>query len=250
MEFIRPERPVILITGASGSIGQAIARELAASDRTLILVGGRHRERLDELHNELLPQCGRVGSYQLDLARREGLEKLSRSVEELYGNVDILINCAGVGQTGLFTEISPTEWEEQIKVNLSAAAWLSRLLLPHMIRQHWGRIINIASIWGETGASMEVAYSTAKAGLIGFTRALAKEVGPSGITVNSVSPGVIDTPMNVAHTPDELKRLADETPLGRIGTGKDVAGVVAFLLSESADFITGADIPVNGGLYI
>lgn len=163
------------------------------------------------------------------------------------GGIDILINNAGIAHIGLFTDLTDYEWRRLCDTNLSSAIYLSRETSKYMIRQHSGSIVNIGSVWGRAGASCEVAYSATKAGLRGFTRALAKELGPSGITVNCIEPGVIDTEMNAALDDATRSALTDETPLGRLGTVADVAAAVQFLTSSEASFITGQIIGVDGG---
>ena len=162
----------------------------------------------------------------------------------------MLVNNAGIAEQSLFTDITDEMWHKMIETNLSGAFYCSRAVLKYMINRKCGKIINISSIWGETGGSCEVHYSSAKAGLIGMTKALAKEVGLSGITVNCVSPGVILTDMTSHFDEDTMNELKNETPLNKIGTPQDVAGAVSFLASPDADFITGQDLAVNGGMNI
>ena len=169
---------------------------------------------------------------------------------ERLGGIDILINNAGVCSVGLITDLSLSEWNRIFNVNMTAAFLYSKEILPQMINKKWGRIINISSIWGQVGASCEVAYSASKAALIGFTRALAKEVGPSGITVNVISPGVIDTDMNAHLSADDMAALKDETPLMRVGEPLEIARTALFLSEDGGDFITGQLIGVNGGFVI
>ena len=166
------------------------------------------------------------------------------------GGVDVIVNNAGISKIGLFTDMSESDVRELISCDLEGAMLVSKAAIPSMVRQHKGFIVNISSMWGVTGASCEVAYSAAKAGLIGFTKALAKELGPSGITVNCVAPGVIDTEMNKALDKETVAELCEETPLGRIGTVRDVAEAVLFLASDKASFITGEVLNVNGGFVI
>ena len=174
-------------------------------------------------------------------------------VDEVFsqiGGVDLLVNNAGIADINLLTDLSNERIERIISVNLTGAIFTTKAVLPHMVRKKSGNIINISSMWGETGASCEAVYSGAKAGLIGFTKAMAKEVGPSGIRVNCVTPGVIMTEMNKALDEETLNCLKDETPLCKIGTPEDVANAVEFLISEKASFITGEVLKVNGGLVI
>ena len=173
-----------------------------------------------------------------------------KNAVSVAGEVDILINNAAVSSFSLLTDLSSSEWENLVSLNMTAPFLYCREALPHMIRNKWGRIINIVSMWGETGASCEAAYSATKAGLIGLTKALAKEVGPSFVTVNAVSPGLIDTEMNARLSPEDRSALIEETPLSRIGSVEDVANAVLFLASDESSFITGDVLRVNGGFLI
>ena len=167
------------------------------------------------------------------------------AVRDAVGAVDILVNNAAISRFGLITDLSEAEWDEMMAVNLKSVFLLSRAFLPDMIRRQSGRIINVSSIFGAVGGSCEVAYSAAKAGVIGFTKALAKEVGPSGIQVNCIAPGVIDTAMNARLSAEDLAALRDETPLGRLGTPEDVANLALFLAADK--FITGEVLHIGGG---
>ncbi|MBQ8163897.1 MAG: 3-oxoacyl-ACP reductase FabG [Clostridia bacterium] len=167
-----------------------------------------------------------------------------------FGSVDVLINNAGISEFSLFTDISDTMWENMINTNLSSAFYASRAVLPHMINKKSGVILNVASMWGEVGASCEVHYSVSKAGLIGLTKALAKEVGLSGIRVNCVSPGLIETDMTSHLSNEDKQSLIDETPLNRIGKPEDIADALFYLASDDASFITGQVLSVNGGFII
>ena len=164
--------------------------------------------------------------------------------------VDVLVSNAGIAQQKLFTDITPEEWQRMLDVNLTGAFNLCQLALPGMIRRKAGRILTVSSMWGQTGGSCEVHYSAAKAGLIGLTKALAKEEGPSGITVNCVAPGVIDTDMMASFTAEDKAALAEETPVGRLGTAEEVAKLLLYLAGEDAGYITGQVFGVNGGLVI
>ncbi len=164
-----------------------------------------------------------------------------------FGRVDVLVNNAGVAQQKLFTDITDDDWRMMMDTHLTGAFNTCRTVLPGMISRRYGRIINVGSIWGQVGASCEVHYSAAKAGLIGLTKALAKEVAPSGVTVNCICPGVIETDMLSSFTPDDLAVLAQETPVGRLGTPQDIARTILWLADEQSSFITGQIIGVNGG---
>ena len=169
---------------------------------------------------------------------------------QALGRVDVLVSNAGIAQQKLFTDITPEEWQRMLDVNLTGAFNLCQLALPGMIRRKAGRILTVSSMWGQTGGSCEVHYSAAKAGLIGLTKALAKEEGPSGITVNCVAPGVIDTDMMASFTAEDKAALAEETPVGRLGTAEEVAKLLLYLAGEDAGYITGQVFGVNGGLVI
>ncbi|MGM9667955.1 MAG: elongation factor P 5-aminopentanone reductase [Eubacteriales bacterium] len=234
----------VLVTGGTRGIGRAVAEAfLKRGDRVLFLY------RKSEEQAEELRQLGAVG-YRCDLSDLSALKETCKRILEEEGSVQVLVNNAGIAQFSLLHEVTDEMWEAVRSVNYDAPFYLTRAFLPGMIRQKYGRILNISSMWGQVGASCEVAYSAAKAGVIGFTKALAKEVGPSGITVNCIAPGVVDTEMNAGLSGDALKELKEETPLGRLGTPLDVAKACIFLSSEDGDFITGQVLGVNGGLVI
>ena len=173
-----------------------------------------------------------------------------QAVQQQFGHIDVLVCNAGIARQGLLTDFSPADWRQMMSVNLDGTFYCCRSVLPGMIRRQSGCIITTSSIWGITGASCEVPYSAAKAGIIGLTRALAKEVGPSGIRVNCIAPGVIDTEMNGNLTPEVMAQLREETPLGTIGTPKQVADLALYLAGEGASFLTGQVISPNGGFLI
>ena len=191
-----------------------------------------------------------ITAVQCDVASRASCELAFRAAEQALGRVDVLVSNAGIAQQKLFTDITPEEWQHMLDVNLTGAFHLCQLALPGMIRRKAGRILTVSSMWGQTGGSCEVHYSAAKAGLIGLTKALAKEEGPSGITVNCVAPGVIETDMMAAFTAEDKAALAEETPVGRLGTADEVAKLLVFLAGEDAGYITGQVFGVNGGLVI
>jgi len=191
-----------------------------------------------------------ITAVQCDVASRASCELAFRTAEQALGRVDVLVSNAGIAQQKLFTDITPEEWQHMLDVNLTGAFHLCQLALPGMIRRKAGRILTVSSMWGQTGGSCEVHYSAAKAGLIGLTKALAKEEGPSGITVNCVAPGVIDTDMMAAFTAEDKAALAEETPVGRLGSADEVAQLLVFLAGEGAGYITGQVFGVNGGLVI
>ena len=234
----------VLVTGGTRGIGRAVAEAfLQRGDRVLFLY------RKSEEQAEELRQLGAVG-YRCDLSDLSALKETCKRILAEEGSVQVLVNNAGIAQFSLLHEVTDEMWEAVRSVNYDVPFYLTRAFLPGMIRQKYGRILNISSMWGQVGASCEVAYSAAKAGVIGFTKALAKEVGPSGITVNCIAPGVVDTEMNAGLSGDTRKELKEETPLGRLGTPLDVAKACIFLSSEDGAFITGQVLGVNGGLVI
>lgn len=239
-----------LITGASGGIGSAVAKKLADSGYALALLYNKNVDAASRLRDEIRHSGCDAEIFKADIASSSEVGAAVDAAMREFGHIDVLVNNAGTAEQKLFTDISDSDWNRMISTNLSGVFYTCRAVLPGMISKKRGRIINITSMWGEVGASCEVHYSAAKAGVIGLTKALAKELGPSGITVNAVSPGVIKTSMLSDFTEDDLSALADETPLGRLGTPGDVAEAVAFLASDDAAFITGQILGVNGGFVI
>jgi 3-oxoacyl-[acyl-carrier protein] reductase len=240
----------VFITGGSRGIGRAAAR-LFAREGWRVAVGCQTgREQAKELCR-LLQQQGCDCCYVSgDVADREQVGRMFDEIEARLGTVDALINNAGFALQKLFQDTEPGEWERMLAVTLTGAYHCCRRALPGMLHQKRGSIVNVSSIWGITGASCETAYSAAKAGLIGLTKALAKEVGPSGIRVNCVAPGVIDTDMCAGFSEQTLQLLREEIPLCRIGTPQEAAEAIVFLASERASFITGQLLSPNGGMVI
>ena len=236
----------VLISGGDRGIGAAAARAFYAAGYRVAVFYHTNAEAAAALQKELPG----VLAVQCDVASRASCELAFRAAEQALGRVDVLVCNAGIAQQKLFTDITPDEWQHMLDVNLSGAFHLCQLVLPGMIRRKAGRILTVSSMWGQTGGSCEVHYSAAKAGLIGLTKALAKEEGPSGITVNCVAPGVIDTDMMAAFTAEDKAALAEETPVGRLGSADEVARLLVFLASEDAGYITGQVFGVNGGLVI
>lgn len=241
---------VAVITGAGKGIGRAVALRLAQDGYKIAVCYKNSKSASENTVSEIISKGGAAKAFSLDITDSQNVNSVIAEIEKNFGEIDVLVNNAGIAEQSLFTDITDEMWQKMIDTNLSSAFYCSRAVLPFMIHRKKGKIINIASIWGETGGSCEVHYSAAKAGIIGMTKALAKEVGPSGITVNCVSPGVILTDMTAHFDADTMNGLKDETPLGRIGTPEDIAGAVSFLASAVASFITGQDIAVNGGMNI
>ena len=234
----------ILITGGTGAIGSAIAAEFAATDDVVFTYNTR-AEQAQTLCERL--HCAAV---QMDAADRESVERAVAQVLRDYGHIDVLVNNAGISQIKLFGDITPQDWDRMLAVNLTGCFNTCHAVLRHMIARKSGAIVNVSSVWGVHGASCEVHYSAAKAGVIGLTKALAKEVGASGVTVNCVAPGVINTDMVQVLGQETLDELVKETPLGRLGTPEDIAYAVAFFASERAGFITGQVLTADGGFIV
>ncbi len=238
----------VLVTGASGGIGSAVALELARRGWRVALQYRSNREAAVRLEEEICRQGGMARVYGADLTDEAQVDALFSAAEKDFGFLEGLVNTAGVAWKGLFTDMSLSDWRGVMDADLTSVFLCCRRALPPMIRQKRGSIVNVSSMWGEVGASCEAAYSAAKAGVIGLTKALAKEEGPSGIRVNCLAPGVIDTPMNGDLSPEDLAALREETPLERTGTPEEAARAAAFLLEE--EFLTGQVLGVNGGLVI
>ncbi len=235
-----------LVTGASGGIGSEIARCLDRDGFEVLLHYNRAREHAAGLSDEL----GGAPFFRADFENPSEIESMFSEIDEAHGGVDLLVNNAGLAYYGLLTDMKPEDWRRLFAVNVDGAYHCCRLAIPNMVRRKSGKIINIASVWGLCGASCETAYSAAKSALIGFTKALAKELGPSGITVNCVAPGVIMTGMLDSLADEEIDSLRTQTPLGVLGKPSDVAELVSFLASDKAGFITGQVISPNGGFVI
>lgn len=236
-----------IVTGASRGIGRAVAKRLARDGFSLALIYKNSADKAAELAEEL--ECD-AKIYKCDISESNSVNNTVEKIIEDFSGVFLLVNNAGIAQQKLFTDITDRDWQEMLSVNLSGAFYFSRAVLPYMIRNKSGKIINIASMWGETGGSCEVHYSAAKAGIIGMTKALAKETGLSGITVNAVSPGAVKTDMLSSFSEQELDLLQNDIPLNRLATAEDIANAVAFLASGEADYITGQVLSVNGGIVI
>ena len=235
----------VLITGGSRGIGRAMVELFSSRSYSVAFT----YKSSDSEASELAKRTGAL-AIKADSASEADVLNAVKMVTEKLGNPEILINNAAVSSFSLFTDLSLEDWRRTFSVNLDGAFLYSKATLPSMIRNGFGRIINISSMWGITGSSCEVHYSASKAALIGMTKALAKEVGPSGVTVNCIAPGVIDTDMNKSLSKEDMAALIDETPLMRIGSPSEIAETALFLAGDGASFITGAVINVSGGYII
>lgn len=240
----------VLITGASRGIGAATARAFARDGWNVGVNWNNSEEQAAALVRELLGQGANAVAVRADVADAQQVRAMVAAVNARFGSIDVLVNNAGIAQQKLFTEITGEDWDRMFDVTVKGMYHCAQAVARQMINNHAGVIINVSSIWGIAGASCEVHYSAAKAAVIGFTKALAKELGLSGIRVNCVAPGVVDTEMNAALTPETMEQLREDTPLGVVGTGDDIAGLIHFLASEKAGFITGQVISPNGGYVI
>ena len=234
----------VLINGASRGIGKACVYEFIRNGDRVFLNYNKSKDEAEKIAAE----TGAI-PVKADVSVSDEVKRMKEIVSG-YGKLDVIINNAGISQTKLFTDITESDWDIMFDVNVKGMYNVTHAFIGDMISAKKGKIINISSMWGVTGGSCEVHYSAAKAAVIGFTKALAKEMGPSNINVNCIAPGVIDTDMNAHLTDDDIEELKNETPLMRIGTPRDVAKTALFLASEDAGFITGQVINVDGGMVI
>jgi 3-oxoacyl-[acyl-carrier protein] reductase len=235
-----------LVTGATGGIGWAIAEALHAQGAQ-VAISGTRAERLDELATKL---GSRVHALPCDLRDRAAVVKLGEDAEKALGQIDILVNNAGITHDNLFMRMKDEEWDDVIAVNLTSVFILTRGILRNMMRRRSGRIVNIASISGVLGNPGQGNYAASKAGLVGMTKSLAREVSSRGITANCISPGFISTPMTDALTPKQVEAIAGAIPAAKFGKPEDVAAVVVFLASDEAGYVTGETVHVNGGMVM
>lgn len=243
-------KKVALVTGSSRGIGRAVAYRLAQDGYAVCVNYVERRDKAEELVALLRKDGCEAMAVQADVAERAAVDAMVRRVEETFGGVTLLVNNAGVAGQAQFQDVTDELWDRYFSVNLNGARNTIQAVLPHMLHEKSGCIINISSIWGQHGASCEVTYSCTKHALIGLTRSLAMELAPSGIRVNCVAPGVIDTDMVRVLGEQTLKELAGQTPLGRLGTPEDIAHAVAYLASDRADFVTGQVLAVDGAFIL
>ena len=238
----------VLITGATGDIGSAIAFAFAKNGYNTALHTMSKPEKAQKLADELCNSFKVKTSWvQADLTCEEQVDKMFAKLQQDFGKIDILINNAGVSLISMLCDTTVENWDKIHDVNVKSTFLCSKKACENMIHNKWGRIINISSIWGNVGASCEVAYSSSKAAVIGFTKALAKELAPSGITVNCICPGIIETKMNSHLSQHDIKQICDEIPVGRVGKPQEVAHAVVFLAHEHSSYITAEVLNVNGG---
>lgn len=241
-------KKTIIVTGGSRGIGEAIVKELAKEGYNIILNYNKSEEKAKKIQEESTKNGHNVEIFKADVSKRGEVKKLINYTISKYQNIDVIINNAGISQTKLFTDITEEDWRTMINTNLTSAFYMCQETMPNMIHNKKGCIINISSIWGTTGASCEVHYSIAKAGMDGLTKALAKEVGPSNIRVNSIAPGIIETDMNKNISQEDKDEIISEIPLGRIGSASSIAKAVKWLIED--EYVTGQIISINGGWNI
>ncbi len=240
---------VALVTGASQGIGRTCALRLA-KDGATVVVAARNHEKLDELVAEITAASGTAAAFALDVADEEQIKATAKAVIAQFGKVDILVNNAGITRDQLVMRMKRTDWDAVLQTNLTSAYLCIQAVIGSMLKQRWGRIINITSVFGQMGQAGQANYSASKAGLIGLTMAIAREVGSRNITCNAIAPGFIETAMTAVLSEEFKQTAVKQIPLGRVGSPDDVASAVAFLASNEASYITGHVLNVNGGMLM
>jgi 3-oxoacyl-[acyl-carrier protein] reductase len=240
---------VALVTGASQGIGRACAKELAKAGATLALAA-RNQDNLNELAQEIAAAGGTAAAFAMDVADEEQIKSGIKSAIGQFGKIDILVNNAGITRDQLVMRMKRADWDSVLNTNLTSAFVTIQQVIPSMLKQRWGRIVNITSVFGQTGQAGQANYAASKAGLIGLTMAIAREVASRSITCNAVAPGLIETAMTSGLSDDFKQNAMKMIPLGRVGTPDDVARAVRFLASDEASYITGHVLNVNGGMLM
>ena len=240
---------VALVTGASQGIGRACALALAQAG-TQVALAARNQEKLAEVSAEIAAAGGEASIFALDIASEESIQSCAKAVLAHYGKVEILVNNAGITRDGLMLRMKRADWDAVLSTNLTGAFLLTQAVLSSMLKARWGRIVNITSVVGETGQAGQANYAASKAGLIGLTKSLARELASRNITANAVAPGYIETPMTEVLNEQQRAAMMTQIPLARAGTPEDIAQAVAFLASDAASYITGHVLDVNGGMYM
>lgn len=240
---------IALVTGASQGIGRACALELAKAGATVALAA-RNVEKLGEVAAEIAAAGGTAQAFALDVSSEDSIKECAKAVIAQFGAVHILVNNAGITRDILALRMKKKDWDDVLMTNLTGAFLLTQAVMSSMVKGRWGRIINITSVVGETGQAGQANYAASKAGLIGLTKSLARELASRTVTVNAIAPGYIETAMTAVLTDDQKNAMTQHIPLGRVGTDMDIAHAVAFLASEAAGYITGHTLDVNGGMYM
>ena len=240
---------IALVTGAAQGIGRAVALELSKSGATLALAD-INEVKLAQVAAEIEAAGGQAAAFRIDVSNEESIEAGAKAVLERFGKVEILVNNAGITRDRLMLRMKRADWDLVLDINLTGAFLLTQALLSPMLKNRWGRIVNMASVVGRAGQAGQVNYAASKAGLIGLTRSMAREFASRGITVNAVAPGFIETPMTAVLTEEQSAAMLAQIPLGRRGTDRDIAQAVRFLASDDASYITGHVLDVNGGMFM
>lgn len=236
-----------LVTGAAGGIGSEISKLLAKNGFEVALCCNSSLEECEKLKYEIEKDGGKAHVFCGDISKESDVLRIKKEVDVKMGSIDVLVNNAGMAEQKMLWDISEADWDKMFGVNTKSVFLMCREFARDMVSFKYGRIINISSIWGVCGASCETHYSASKAAVIGFTKALSKELAPSGVTVNCIAPGLIDTKMNACHDEEAIKSFVEDTPLGRIGTPYDIASAVMFFAKEESGFVTGQVLTADGG---